>query len=68
MYVVEFAPDGKHWNTVKRGGVDSVWNYMNSPAVRMQIALNRFAKFRMKNLKTGKIIGTLPIKRLNKVI
>jgi len=70
-YAVEFAPDGKHFQTIKRGDVGSVWNYFTSNwDIRGHLVVNPYAKFRMKNEKTGKIIGELPQKngKLSQVI
>jgi hypothetical protein len=67
--VVEFAPDGIHWQIIKKGSLGNMWDYFNfDVGIRQHIALNPQAKFRLKNPETGNIIGVLPRKKLKKVI
>lgn len=62
---VEFAPDGKNFNTIKRGTTGNMWNYFNfNPDIREQIILNPQAKFRLIG-ETGITIGTLPRQAMN---
>lgn len=64
IYSVEFAPDGKHFQGVKKGKIDKMWDYFNTdPYIRNQLALNPQAKIRLRNMNTNKIIGILPRKR-----
>lgn len=60
-YQIQFAPDGIHWQTVKSGRIETLGNDFNfNPDYRIQIHLNPFARFRLINITTGKIIGELP--------
>jgi len=57
-YVIEFAPDGKHFQKYKEGSIKKMWDtFIGSSEIKEHLALNPFAKFRLKNIKTGKIIG-----------
>jgi len=57
---VEFAPDGKNFNAIKKGTTGNMWDYFNfNYDIREQIILNPQAKFRLIG-ETGIIIGTLP--------
>lgn len=59
---IEFAPDGKHYHTIKRAKhTMSLWNYFNGSEIRQQLIYNPFAKFRLIG-ETGKKIGVLPNK------
>ena len=59
MAKIEFAPDGKHWQVIKRGKLKKLWDYfISSPDIRQQIALNPYAKFRLWGEE--KLIGSLP--------
>ena len=61
MYAIQFAPDGENYQGFKAGKIDGLWNYFNfNPDIREQIVFNRFAKFRLINLKNNKVIGELP--------
>jgi len=56
---VEFAPDGIHWQTIKKGKLGKLLDYFNfSPDIQTQLWLNPFAKFRL--VGDEKIIGVLP--------
>jgi hypothetical protein len=59
-YQIDFAPDGKHWQlakTIKR--VSKAWDYfVANTDIRLQLSLNPFAKFRLRN--GDKILGILP--------
>ena len=57
-YEVMFAPDGEHFQKMKSGSVEEMWNYIHfNKDIAEQRALNPFAKFRLVNLDTMKIIG-----------
>lgn len=57
---IDFAPDGKHWQEIKKGGIDKLWDYfVMSPEIRQQIFVNPFARFRLIG-DSGLLIGTLP--------
>jgi hypothetical protein len=57
---VEFAPDGKHWQVIKKGTIGNMFDYFNfNPDIHTQLALNKFAKVRLIG-DTGLVIGTLP--------
>lgn len=57
-YVIEFAPDGKHFQKYKEGNIVKMWNtFIGSPEITEQKIFNPFVKFRLKNKDTGKIIG-----------
>lgn len=59
MAVIEFAPEGIHWQTIKKGKLENLWNYfVFSPDIRQQIFINPYAKFRL--VGENKIIGVLP--------
>lgn len=61
MYAIDFAPDGKTYQQIERGSLDRIWSmFVSSIDIRQQIALNRFAKFRLRNEETDHIIGILP--------
>lgn len=60
MAEVLFAPDGKHYQIIKKGKMGNMWNYFNfNIEIRKQISLNPFAKFRLIG-DTEIIIGELP--------
>jgi len=62
-YAVLFAPDGKHFQKLKSGKIEKMWDYFNfNKDVREQMMLNPQAKFRLVNLVTNKMIGELPRK------
>ena len=64
-YAVEFAPDGQHFQTLKSGKIDRLYDYFTQdPSIREQMLLNPSAVFRLKNLKTEQVIGTLPRERM----
>ena len=59
MARIDFAPDGKHYQTIKRGTTGKLWDYfISSQDIRLQLALNPSAKFRLYGEE--KLIGTLP--------
>ena len=58
-YVVQFAPDGVHWQTIKKGNVNSMWSYFNfETELTVHKAFNPQARFRLINLNTKQVIGT----------
>ena len=60
MAKILFAPDGKHFQVMKDGSIDKLWDEFNfSVVIRQQIGLNRFAVFRLVG-DEGKTIGELP--------
>lgn len=62
MAHIDFAPDGKRWQTIKRGSLMRLWDYfIQSVDLRQQIAVNPYAHFRLRG-DTGKIVGQLPRK------
>lgn len=62
MAKILFAPDGQHFQVMKKGSIDKLWDYFNfNMDIRQQIALNRFAIFRLIG-DQGKTIGELPRK------
>lgn len=57
-YAVLFAPDGIHFQKMKSGTVEKMWNYFNfNPDIAMQKSLNPSAKFRLINQTSNKTIG-----------
>ena len=59
MERIEFAPDGKHWQVIKKGKLNKLWAYfIGSLDIRQQLAVNPYAKFRLYGEE--KLIGTLP--------
>jgi len=61
--IVEFAPDGEHFQKLKVGLLGKMWDYFNfDPEIRTHLYLNPQARFRLKNKDTGFIIGELPRK------
>lgn len=45
---IEFAPDGRHYHTIKCGKIGKLWDYFNfHPDIFIQLALNPNAKFRL---------------------
>lgn len=69
-YAVEFAPDGRNFQTIRKGRIEKLWDFFTTDwDIRGHIALNPYAKFRLKNMRTGKVIGVLPKNdKLTKVI
>jgi len=62
MARILFAPDGYHFQVMRKGSIDRLWDEFNfSPDIWQQIALNRFAIFRLIG-DQGKTIGELPRK------
>lgn len=60
MAHVDFAPDGKHWQTIKKGKIARMYDYFtHTPDLLIQIHCNPYAKFRLVG-NTGEVIGTLP--------
>jgi hypothetical protein len=57
---VLFAPDGEHFQVIKKGETGRMWDYFNfNHDIRVQIALNPQAKFRLIG-ESGIVIGELP--------
>ena len=60
MAKIEWAQDGKTFMPLKKGSIGKLWDYFNfNRDIREQIALNKFAKFRLIG-DTGLLIGELP--------
>jgi len=58
---VEFAPDGIHWQLLKSGKIEKMYDYFTqNPDIRIQLSLNPQAKFRLWGEKGNKVIGILP--------
>ena len=56
---VEYAPDGKHFHTVKTGTSEKMWDYfVMNPELRKNLVLYPEGKFRMIG-ETGMTIGVL---------
>jgi len=56
---VEFAPDGKHFQTIKTGTSEKMWDYFTQDQeIRQHLIIVPQAKFRMIG-ETGKTIGVL---------
>lgn len=63
-HAVLMAMDGKHWEIAKKGTAGKMWDYFTAnKAITEHLALNKFAKFRLVNLKTKQVIGELPRRR-----
>ena len=63
---VEFAPDGKHFQTIKTGTTANMFNYFTQdPEIRQHLIIVPQAKFRMIG-ETGKTIGVLGYDRKKK--
>ena len=63
MYAVKFAPDGIHYQTIKKGTMGKIWDYFNfNSDLREMLSLNPQTKFQMINIDTEVVIGTLPRK------
>lgn len=58
MYIIQFAPDGENFFTIaKSKDTTKIWNKFNLDLnITLQKALNKFARFRLINLDSGKII------------
>ena len=57
---IMFAPDGEHWQLVKKGNLGKLWDYFNfNIEIRKMLMYNQFAKFRLYGV-SGKLIGELP--------
>ena len=67
MYQIQFAPDGKRWQTIKKIKLcQNAWDYFRCNVdIRQQIAVNPYAKFRLVLLgeegADDKILAELPI-------
>ena len=62
MARILFAPDGYHFQVMRKGSIDRLWDEFNfSIDIRQYIALNRFAVFRLIG-DSNKVIGELPRK------
>jgi hypothetical protein len=61
MYYITFAPDGEHWQTIKKFKVcQRAWDYLRANVdIRQQIAVNSYAKFRL--LLDDRILAELPL-------
>ena len=60
MAKIIWAPDGEHFQLMKEGSIDKMWNEFNfSTEIREQIRLNRFAKFRLIG-DENVVVGELP--------
>jgi len=58
MTTIEFAPDGEHWQVIKRGNLAKMWDYfIGNVDIRRQIAINPSARFRLT--REEKVIGVL---------
>lgn len=56
---VEFAMDGIHYQTMKTGTVEKMWDYFTQNVdIRKHMLLNPQAKFRLIG-ETGMVIGVL---------
>jgi hypothetical protein len=63
---VEFAPDGKHFQTIKSGTSEKMWDYfVMNPDIRKHLIINSQAKFRLIG-ETGITIGVLGFDRKKK--
>ena len=59
-YAIKFAPDGIHYQTIKQGGLEKIWDYFNfNLDIREMLNLNPMVKFQMINRDTKIVIGTL---------
>jgi len=60
MYYTQFAPDGIHWQTVKKTKkCQKAWDYFRCDVdIRQQIAINPYARFRL--LLDNKVLAELP--------
>ena len=55
---VDFAPDGTHYKTMKKGSIEDTWDYfMHDTDMRVQLMLNPSARYRLVAGK--KVIGVL---------
>ena len=62
-YRIDFAPDEKHYQVIKQGKIERLWNdFCFNADYIIHCSINRFAKFRLINTNTGRIIGILPRK------
>ena len=62
MARIEFAPDGKHWQTIKKAKTTiNLWDYFNGQDILQQIMYNSYAQFRLIG-EDDSIIGQLPRK------
>jgi len=66
-YQVQFAPDGEHWQTIKRKkAIDAgcLWDdFCFNPDYRILCSLNHSTKFRLINVTDNKVIGEFSIER-----
>lgn len=56
-YAVDVAYDGLHFQRIKSGGWERMWELIHGLDVSVQLTLNPFAKARLMNVSTGRIIG-----------
>ena len=67
IYVVECAPNGAHYFTLKRGKVEEVWDYfVMDREIREALMLCPQSKFRLRNVSADKVIGVLKFDREKK--
>jgi len=60
-YAVEYAPDGLHFQKTNSGDIKEMWDFFaKNLEIRKQLAINKFAKFRLRNLNSGFVLGVLP--------
>lgn len=60
MSKIEFAPDGEHYQPIKTGSLIKLWDYfVFNTEMRIQLALNPYAKFRLLGNEQN-VIGVLP--------
>lgn len=60
MAKILFAPDGLHYQIIKKGNISRLWDYFNfDKEIRLQIFLNPQARFKLLGDK-NRIIGELP--------
>lgn len=60
QYAVLFAPDGEHFQELKHGSIENMTDLFNGPDVTQQLALNKFAKFKLINMMTKITISERP--------
>jgi hypothetical protein len=66
-YAVEYAPDGLHYFTLKRGRVSEMWDYfVMGRDIREALMLCPQSKFRLRNVSSDKVIGVLKFDREKK--
>lgn len=66
MAEVQYSPDGKHWQRMKKGSIGKMWDYFTQDTeIRKHLLFVPSAKFKLIG-DTGKTIGVLAFDKKKK--